>query len=166
MDLDKALEIFGHAKDAGLVDVVSYNTLIKGQVAKGDLSAAQDLLEEISKCGFRPTHASYHTILNFHSSAGDIAAVWKIFEKMQINGVPPNSVTCSIALKGKMTSSSDVDRVLKVMSNLDDPMDEVLFSAFAESCIRTKKLDVLTRQMSKSHKQKNRNSSPLLLMAP
>jgi pentatricopeptide repeat protein len=153
MDLEKALEIFGQAKDARLADVVSYNTIIKGHVAKRDLSAAQALLQEISDCGFRPTHASYHAILNFHSAAGDRAAVWKMLAEMQGSDVAPNSVTLSIVLKGKMTSASDVDKVLDLMSKLEDPMDEVLFSVLAESCIRTKKMDVLAKKMSKFTQQ-------------
>jgi pentatricopeptide repeat protein len=148
-DLEKALEIFDQTKHAGLADVVSYNTIIKGHVIKGDGSAARALLAEVSTSGLRPTHATYHTILNFLASTGDRAAVWKMLEEMQSVGVLPNNVTCSILLKGKLNSTSDVDRVLSLMSQINEPMDEVMFSALAEACIRTKKMDELEKQMSK-----------------
>jgi len=43
---------------------------------------------------------------------------------------------------------SDVDKVLTIISKLEEPLDEVLFSTLAEACIRTKKLDVLAKYMS------------------
>jgi pentatricopeptide repeat protein len=148
-DREKASEIFGQARNAGFADVVTYNTMIKGHVAIGDGKAAKAILAEITKDGLHPTHASYHTILNFLSSTGDRAAVWNLLEEMQAGGVSPNAATCSILLKGKFTSPSDVDRILILMSKLDESMDEVLFSSIAEACIRTKKLDELATQMTK-----------------
>jgi pentatricopeptide repeat protein len=144
-DLDRALQIFSKAKLDGLADVVSYNIAMKGHVSQGNVAAAKSLLLEMSNCGLRPTHSSFHSILNFLSSAGDRVAVWKLIEEMQAADISPNSVTCSILLKGKLNLPSDVDKVFSIISNLEEPLDEVLFSTLAEACIRTKKLDVLDK---------------------
>jgi pentatricopeptide repeat protein len=52
--------------------------------------------------------------------------------------------------------------VLAVIDAMDDPMDEVLFLSVVEACIRTGRLDSLSRQMSKFMK----NSSSGSLSAP
>jgi len=147
-DLDRALEIFSKARQEGFADVVSYNTIVKGHVAQGDVTAAKALVAQISASGFSPTHASFHSILNYFASTEDRNGVWSLLDDMQASGVSPNSVTCSILLKGKLNSSSDVDRILRIVRKLEEPLDEVLFSTLAEACIRTKKLDVLAEYMS------------------
>jgi pentatricopeptide repeat protein len=161
-DLDRALEIFSKAKQEELADVVSYNTVMKVHVAQGNVSAAKALLAEISARGLSPTHASFHTLLNFLSSAGDRNGVWNVLTEMQKAGVSPNSVTCSILLKGKLNSASDVDTVLRIIKKLEEPLDEVLFSSLAEACIRTRKLEVLTEYMStfSAHGNANVLSAP------
>merc|ERR1719453_514934 len=68
---------------------------------------------------------------------------------MQSLGISPNAVTCSILLKGKMSSLSDVQRVLALIDVMDQPMDEVLFLSVVESCIRTGRLDLLSKQTEK-----------------
>jgi len=147
-DLDRVLKIFSDAKIAGLADVVSYNIVMKGYVSQGSVVEAKNLLLEMPGCGLRPTHSSFHCILNFLSSTGDRGAVWKLIEDMQAANVLPNSVTCSILLKGKLNLPSDVDKVLNIISRLEEPLDEILFSTLAEACIRTKKLDVLDKYTS------------------
>merc|ERR1719326_415558 len=72
---------------------------------------------------------------------------------MQRAGISPNSVTCSILLKGKLSSLPDVSRVLALIDAMDQPMDEVLFLSVVEACIRTGRLDLLTRQFDKFTKQ-------------
>jgi len=146
-DLSRALEIFSKAKQGNCADVVSYNTVVKGYVAHGKVSEAKQLVAEISACGLSPTHASFHTILNSLSSGEDRIAVWSLLADMHAAGVSPNAVTCSILLKGKLNSSSDVDKILEMVRKLEEPLDEVLFSTLAEACIRTKKLAVLAEHM-------------------
>jgi pentatricopeptide repeat protein len=159
-DLDRALEIFNKAKQERLADIVSYNTVMKGYIARGNVSAAKCLLTEISSNGLSPTHATFHTILNFLSSAEDRSGVWSVLADMQEAGVSPNSVTCSILLKGKLNTSSDVDTVLSIIRKLEEPLDEVLFSTLAEACIRTKKLEVLAEYMSSYSAQVKGLSAP------
>jgi pentatricopeptide repeat protein len=146
-NVDKAVEVLKQAKKDGVADIVSYNIVIKGHMGRGNIAAAMELLADISLRGLSATHASFHVILSFLASAGDRMAMWKLVEDMQSAGVYPNGVTCTILLRSTQSTSSDVDKVLKLLSKIEEPVDEALFAALAEACIRTKKFEVLARHM-------------------
>jgi len=148
-DIKAALSYFVQAKKQGLADVVSYNTMMKGYISHGQESAAQDLLAELSHRGMAATRASFHGLLNARVNARDLKGAWSLVEEMQASGINPNAVTCSILLKGKLSSNADVSRVLALIEAMDQPMDEVLFLSVVEACIRTGRLDLLSRQTEK-----------------
>merc|ERR1719174_2614179 len=122
---------------------------MKGYIANGQEASAKKLLAELSHKGLSATRTSYHGLLNARVNARDFNAAWKIVSEMQASGISPNAVTCSILLKGKMSSLSDVSRVLSLIDSMDEPMDEVLFLSVVEACIRTGRLDMLSRQTEK-----------------
>lgn len=152
-DMNKALEYFNQPELQGVADVISYNTMMKGYIANGQEASAKKLLGEIPQKGLSATRTSYHGLLNARVNARDFNAAWKIVSEMQAAGISPNAVTCSILLKGKMSSLSDVSRVLALIDTMDQPMDEVLFLSVVEACIRTGRLDVLSKQTEKFLKQ-------------
>mmetsp|Transcript_23221 Transcript_23221/g.37138 ORF Transcript_23221/g.37138 Transcript_23221/m.37138 type:complete len:919 (-) Transcript_23221:95-2851(-) len=152
-DLSAAVDYFSTAKKRGVADVVSYNTMMKGYIAAGHEGEAKGLLSEISKQGMVATRASFHGLLNARVNARDSKGAWKLVEDMQTAGIQPNAVTCSILLKGRLNSLADVSRVLALIDSMDQPMDEVLFLSVVEACIRTGRLDLLSRQTEKIFNQ-------------
>jgi pentatricopeptide repeat protein len=152
-NIDKAFEYFDQARHKNLADVVSYNTMIKGCLANGQESTAKSLLVEIGQRGLTPTRASYHGLLNARVNARDLPAAWRLVSDMQASGISPNAVTCSILLKGKFNSAQEVSRVLALIDAMEESMDEVLFLSVVDACIRTGRLDALSRQMGKFMKQ-------------
>merc|ERR1719456_2126988 len=48
-----------------------------------------------------------------------------------------------------MSSVHELSRVLALIDTMDQPMDEVLFPSVVEACIRTGRLDMLSRQTEK-----------------
>mmetsp|Transcript_148626 Transcript_148626/g.276890 ORF Transcript_148626/g.276890 Transcript_148626/m.276890 type:complete len:856 (+) Transcript_148626:102-2669(+) len=153
-DSNKAMHYFEQARDANLVDVVSYNTMIKGHLSDADEDSAKKLLRELSEKGLTATHASYHGLLNARVVAGDLDGAWKLTERMQSSGIEPNAVTCSILLKGPTgTTRADLFGVMKFVNDLKEPMDEVLFSSLAEALIRFGRLDLLSKQLEKFKQQ-------------
>jgi pentatricopeptide repeat protein len=147
-DLQKAIHYFNHAKELQLADVVTYNKMMKGYLSQGREKDAKQMLVELVSKGLANT-TSYHGILNARVNVGDMRTAWKIVADMQKNGALPNSVTCAILLKGKLQSIEEVSRVLALVDAMDERMDEVLFMAVAEACVRIGRLDVLSRQMEK-----------------
>jgi pentatricopeptide repeat protein len=161
-DLTKAFEYFDRARKHDLADIVSYNTMMKGYLAHGREADAKALLTEITQRGLTPTRASYHGLLNARVNAKDYTAAWRLVSDMQASGISPNAVTCSILLKGKLNSAQEVSRVLALIDAMEEPMDEVLFLSVVEACVRTGRLDSLSRQMGKFMKQ----SASAALTAP
>jgi pentatricopeptide repeat protein len=162
--LESAIEYFDKANKQGLTDVVSYNTLMKGYIAAGQEGDAKELLTEISKKGMVATRASFHGLLNARVNARDARGAWKLVDDMQAAGIRPNAVSCSILLKGRLNSLADVSRVLALIDTMDEPIDEVLFLSVVEACIRTGRLDLLSRQTEKVFNQDG--GSSICLTAP
>jgi len=152
-DMAKAVEYFNQPELHAVSDVISYNTMMKGYIASGQEVEAKRLLAELSENGLGATRTSFHGLLNARVNAGDFNGAWKLVSEMQANGISPNAVTCSILMKSKMTSMPDLSRVLALIDTMDQPMDEVLFPAVVEACIRTARLDMLSRQTEKFMKQ-------------
>jgi pentatricopeptide repeat protein len=151
--MGKAIEYFAQARENKVADVISYNTMMKGYIANGQEDKAKLLLEELSLRGLSATRASFHGLLNARVNAKDFNGAWRLVSDMQCAGISPNAVTCSILLKGRMTSPSDLSRVLALIDEMDQPMDEVLFLSLLEACIRTGRLDMLAKQTDKFMRQ-------------
>ena len=68
---------------------------------------------------------------------------------MKAAGVKPNQVTCSILLKSLNAHSSQQDIVdtMDLITNMDEPMDEVLLSSVVEACVRIGKPDLLAEKL-------------------
>jgi pentatricopeptide repeat protein len=152
-ELEKAIEYFRQPELQAVADVISYNTMMKGYIANGQEPAAKHLLTELAEKGLTATRTSFHGLLNARVNARDFNSAWKLVSEMQAAGISPNAVTCSILLKGKLGSLSDVSRVLALIDAMDQPMDDVLFLSVVESCIRTGRLDLLSKQTEKFMKQ-------------
>lgn len=150
-DLDKAIQVFSEIRSHELADVISYNTMMKGYISNGQEAEAKRLLAELSEQGLSATRSSYHGILNARVNARDFRGAWQIVAEMQASGTSPNAVTCSILLKG--SSLHDIPRVLALIDAMDQPMDEVLFVSLVDGCIRTGRLDMLTRHTESFMKQ-------------
>jgi len=147
-DLAKATEYFERARCLKLADSITYNRMMKGCLAQGQVAEARRLLKEATAAGIANT-TTYHGLLNACVNGGDMRSAWKIVAEMQTNQMKPNAVTCAILLKGKLPTIQEVSRVLLLVDVMEDPMDEVLFMAVAEACVRVGRLDMLSRQMEK-----------------
>jgi len=161
-DLKAAQECFEQAKTLGIADASVYNTMMKGYIANGHEDEAKTVLSDLSGKGMAATRSSFHGLLNARVNARDLKGAWKLVEDMQGTGMPPNAVTCSILMKGRLNSLADVARVLALIDAMEQPMDEVLFLSVVEACIRTGRLDLLTRQFDKFM----RDSPTVCLSAP
>jgi len=150
--IDKAVAYYEQAKKLGLEDAVSHNKMMKGYLAHGNESAAKKLLAEITPNGVANA-TSYHGLINARVNAGDMRGAWRLVTEMQGHGISPNSVTCAILLKGRLQSVEEVSRVLLLVDAMEDAMDEVLFMAVAEACVRVNRLDILTKQLSRFTRQ-------------
>lgn len=145
-DIEASLLLFEEMKQLGFVDVVSYNTLLKGYLAAGRMTDARDLVQQMSSRGLSANKVTYNELLNAKVAARDRVGMWRIVEEMLSAGLKANLITCSILLKSltQHSAESDLARVLKLINSVEEPIDEVLFSSIIEACIRIKKLETLS----------------------
>jgi pentatricopeptide repeat protein len=150
-----ALTQFDEMKQAGMLDVVGYNTMLKSHLAQGRSDDARILLREMAAHGVQANKVTFNELLNSRVVAKDTRGVWTLVDDMQKAGVKSNSVTCSILLKSLSVHSPprDVKRVMGLIEDIEESMDEVLLSSAIEACIRIKQLDRLSELMRR-HKQK------------
>merc|ERR1719311_139304 len=144
-----ALQHFKEMKDLGLVDVVSYNTLLKAYLKQGQVVKARKLLTEMSECGIQANQVTYNEMLNALVAVKDRHEMWGLVREMNSMGMRPNSVTCSIILKSLTAHSApdDVRQAMALIDNLQEDMDEVLFASVIEACVRIGQLDLLSAKL-------------------
>merc|ERR1740123_2525707 len=129
--------------------------MLKSHLAQGRSDDARTLLQEMAAHGVQANKVTFNELLHARVVAKDTRGVWTLIDDMQKAGVQANSVTCSILLKSLTIHSPprDVKRVMGLIEEIEESMDEVLLSSAIEACIRIKQLDRLSELMRR-HKQK------------
>merc|ERR1719159_1029991 len=144
-----ALQHFKEMKELGLLDVVSYNTLLKAYLKQGQIAKARKLLTEMSENNIQANQVTYNEMLNALVAVKDRHEMWALVREMNAMGMRPNSVTCSIILKSLTahSASDDVRQAMALIDNLHEDMDEVLFASVIEACVRVGQLDLLSSKL-------------------
>eukprot|EP00445_Apocalathium_hangoei_P041727 CAMPEP_0203978424 /NCGR_PEP_ID=MMETSP0359-20131031/102110_1 /ASSEMBLY_ACC=CAM_ASM_000338 /TAXON_ID=268821 /ORGANISM="Scrippsiella Hangoei, Strain SHTV-5" /LENGTH=1051 /DNA_ID=CAMNT_0050916635 /DNA_START=126 /DNA_END=3279 /DNA_ORIENTATION=- len=150
-DFECASAHFEEMKRLNVVDTVGYNTLLKAYLTRGQTVEAGNLVKEMTARGLSANKVTYNELLHAKVMSKDRRGMWSVVEEMQQAGVKPNSVTCSIILKSLTGYSqpSDLRRVIELIDNIEECIDEVLFSSVIEACIRIKEMDLLSELMKR-----------------
>jgi len=151
----RAHELFDQMRKEGVADIVSFNIVLKMYLNNHQHDKAQQLLKDIIESGLRANQITYNELLNAKVMLGDRSGTWDLVEEMKAHGVRPNSVTCSIILKAltSKTPKEEFDKTMMLVDQMEEHMDEVLFSCVIEACIRVGKLDTLSVQMRRYARQ-------------
>merc|ERR1740133_239710 len=137
-DLEGAKTHFQEMKKLNYADVVGYNTILKAYLTKGCTQEAHALVKEMTARGLQANKVTYNELLHAKVLAQDRRGLWSVLEEMSEAGVKANSVTCSILLKSLTAYSkpAEVEKVIRVIDDVEETIDEVLFSSVIEACIR------------------------------
>jgi len=149
-DLKAATSWMEQARQAGFVDVVSYNILMKAYLLSGDLTKARSIIRQMKEHGMQPNRVTFNELINATVlRGGSKKDIWDVVKEMKEMDMPPNQVTCSILLKNLnvRSSDSDVADVMDLIASIDEPMDEVLMSSVVEACVRIGKPELLTSKL-------------------
>jgi len=148
-DLEGAKAHFNEMKQLDFLDVVGYNTILKAYLSNGCAKEVHALVKEMTARGLQANKVTYNELLHARVLAQDRRGLWSIVDEMSAAGVRANSVTCSILLKSLAhnSPSSDVKRVIELIDEVEEPIDEVLCSSVIEACIRIKQLELLSDWM-------------------
>jgi len=149
-DLEAAHSWIERARRADMIDVVSFNTLLKAYLANGDIRKARDIVRDMKRSGFEPNRVTFNEFVNAIIARGGCNAdIWDVVKEMRGMGITPDQVTCSILLKNLNARSTDmeVQNTMDLVGSIDEPMDEVLMSSVVEACVRIGKTELLTKQL-------------------
>lgn len=97
------LNEFAHA---GLVDVVSYNTVMKGLAQQKDYVQAVALLDQMSSTAVRPNPITFNTAIDSAVRAGQLPDAWRVLARMCDAGLTPDKFTCTTLMKGLQNGAS------------------------------------------------------------
>ena len=87
--------------------------------------------------------------MNDRGNAEGRVEVWGVVAEMQEADVKPNRVTCSNLLErlDAYSEEQNIARTMDLISNMDEPMDEVLLSSVVEACVRIRKPELLSTKL-------------------
>jgi len=140
--IDRARELITQMKKGRSLDVITWNTLLKGYCNKGDLAGARGVIKEMEQDGHAPNDISFNCLINAAVSSGSFSEAWETITMMEKSGVKVDHYTVSIMMKSlkKVKAPRDVARALALLdrSNLDVYSDEVLLNTVVETCVRHK----------------------------
>merc|ERR1719321_1364432 len=150
-DLSGAVEHFRKVASAGTADVVTYNTVLKALLSLGQTTEAKKLLCEMAARGLPASRVTFHQMLNAEVNVGNQRGVWKVVDEMTAAGHAPDAVTCAILAKSLKDGAHpwNVERVMNLVAELPGPIDEVLLSSMVEATVRVRRVDVLSKLLSK-----------------
>eukprot|EP00439_Symbiodinium_sp_Y106_P077413 s157_g16.t1 len=97
---DHIEEVEALLAEAPSVDIVSYNTLVKGYAQRSDLAKAQQVLAKLLERGLRPNAITFNTVMDAAVRSGEVCQAWQLFDSMSGRGLRPDRFTCSILVKG------------------------------------------------------------------
>jgi len=118
--------------------------LAHGHVVNGDMPSASKMIAKMRAAGRQPNLCACNQLLDAAVKHCP-KQVWNLIEDIKKCGVKPDRIMCSILLKTTPTdfAASNVERIMNIVNNLHEPMDEGLLSAVVEACLRSDRPDFL-----------------------
>merc|ERR1719197_767596 len=145
--MKRARTLMSEMQSITRLDIITYNTLLKGYCSTGDIRGAKLLLLEMERAGLAPNDVSYNCMINAAVSSGNFREAWNTIDMMERSGVAVDHYTLSIMMKAlkKVKDPKDVGRALELLdrSGVDVCSDEVLLNTVLETCTRHKQLQRL-----------------------
>ena len=140
--IDRARELIDSVRKMRKLDVVTWNTLLKGYCHKSDLEGAKGVIDEMEADGHPPNDISFNCLINAAVCAGNFNEAWNFVNMMEDRGIPADHYTMSILMKSmrKVKANRDVGKALALLdkSGLNVFTDEVLLCTVVEVCMRHK----------------------------
>ncbi|CAK0824769.1 unnamed protein product [Prorocentrum cordatum] len=141
--LDRARDLIKEMRSHSSLDIITFNTLLKGHCNAGDLKGAKKLLIEMKEAGLQPNDVSFNCLINaaVTSRSGNFDEAWEIIDLMEKSGVKVDHYTISIMMKSlkKARNNHDVQRALALLDRtgtIEVCSDEILLNTVLETCIR------------------------------
>lgn len=115
-----------------------------GYIMNRDMPQALQVIGQMRRAGRQPNLVSCNQMLD-SAVKHCPKEVWTLIEDIKKCGVKPDRIMCSILLKTTPTdfAAGNLERIMALVNNLHEQMDEGLLSAVIESCLRADRPDFL-----------------------
>jgi len=144
-DMAAASNLLEKMKASGYVDVISFNTLLKG-AAKGR-TVPSDILKDMRGLNLKPNQVTYNSLINAAISCGNTTAAWNFVEEMETENVAIDNFTCSIMMKTLKYGNDGIDKTLALIERVNVVPDEVLLNTLLDACVRLRDTNRLTKAL-------------------
>lgn len=152
-DVASAEKLLRRMEDAGMVDVVSYNTYLKVLLAHGAHGKAPGVLRSMRARGIQPNVVTYNSMVKEAAARQDIDKAWWLAEEMLSKGVSPDAFTCSILATGMKHNPSreGIEGIMSLMKRANVVPDDVLLNCLLDVCVRLQDSQRLTQILELRH---------------
>ncbi|CAJ1411307.1 unnamed protein product [Effrenium voratum] len=156
-ELEKAKQLAKRMKDAGVMDVVSYNTLIKAYVRHNLFDQASALLLTMRQDpAAMPNTVTYHELISGLLKTGkeiNRTRAWELVNEMKEDDVLPNKPMVSNLLRSlrPKSHSSEINRAMQLVDSIQHQVDEGLLCTVLEAGVRVGKAQVLQKKLKTFH---------------
>mmetsp|Transcript_115177 Transcript_115177/g.199067 ORF Transcript_115177/g.199067 Transcript_115177/m.199067 type:complete len:664 (-) Transcript_115177:22-2013(-) len=119
-----------------------------GYIGNHDMSQALQMIAKMRAAGRQPNLCSCNQLLDAAVKHCP-KQVWTLIEDIKKCGVKPDRIMCSILLKTTPTDFAvyNLERIMVLVNNLHERMDEGLLTAVVEACLRSNRPDFLERHL-------------------
>lgn len=135
-----------HGMDIGkAVDIVSYNTLMKGFAQHGDAAGAIKGIDRLCKRGLTPNAITFNTAMDAAVRGCHFNEAWHLLDKMSSFGIKPDKFSCSILVKGlgrclkdrdlASTWTERISGILELLEQVDPQLDGSLRTSLYHSVL-------------------------------
>ncbi|CAE7692266.1 PGR3 [Symbiodinium sp. CCMP2592] len=152
-ELEKAKHLAKRMKEAGVIDVVSYNTLLKAYVRHSLFDQACSLLMSMRQDEVhRPNAVTYHELISGLLKANKEihrTRAWELVSEMQADQVVPNKLLVANLLRSLRPKSygSEVTRAMQLVDAVQHQVDEGLLCTVLEAGVRVGKVQVVQKKL-------------------
>mmetsp|Transcript_119443 Transcript_119443/g.337999 ORF Transcript_119443/g.337999 Transcript_119443/m.337999 type:complete len:674 (+) Transcript_119443:125-2146(+) len=142
--------VLADAVASGVANAASYGRAMRVYLKLGDMTKVRHIFCDMQAAGIKPSTAAFNELLDATAKQSG-GAMWKVVDHMTACGVRPSAITCSILLKNLQPPSGKayMDRAMALLEDMDEAVDDILFSSLIEACIRTSRIDLLSRALQR-----------------
>lgn len=143
--------LFEFIEDAGVADIVTYNTMLKSFSLSGQLEEAEKILKRMRGRNVLPDEVSFNLLVNAAVSCGRIDRAWHYVDELRTAHMVPDKFTISSLVKSLQPGQNVklIQRTLRLMDGVDVCEDLILLSTCIDATLRLGDMERLRRLLDR-----------------
>eukprot|EP00408_Alexandrium_pacificum_P003122 CAMPEP_0171207988 /NCGR_PEP_ID=MMETSP0790-20130122/27857_1 /TAXON_ID=2925 /ORGANISM="Alexandrium catenella, Strain OF101" /LENGTH=506 /DNA_ID=CAMNT_0011673571 /DNA_START=117 /DNA_END=1637 /DNA_ORIENTATION=- len=143
-----------------VLDIVSYNILVKGYAQRNDFENVMEVANRMRERGLVPSSITFNSIMDAAVRSHRITELWALLSEMRSTGLRPDKYTASILVKSLSASPQPlrIEGALQVLMEVNDVCDvalrSTLYHAIFEATAQTGSASLLERVFAQMRRVK------------